>query len=395
MTYQICPICDQKLTKPHYCTHCRTRVKKPLTINVDYYLNERHPETDHDCTYHDYDQKTYQQPISSTTTSTASRTASRTGGQIPGQVSMPFGQAGQPRTAGTSRTTTGSASGTARTSTTRTASRSTTTSTVKPNTPYRPGSTTTNRSQNTTVIIALVILVICITASMLFSMTRVLFTNMSLSLDGYNGGYSSLFSAFEETKEPEPASREYESWELTEEEVKALGQNCNSCGHFKTDADTMKNTMFSYVESLGYMADEIGEYSINNVDNYGYTYYSSSNQYSFAKEWVNGQAVGNQYIEILSDTATGQLHGFNPGWEELDEMLDILGIMVQQLEENGDWPMSGAETAKWIEELAEEIPNITYEYLSHPKLEKMGIDVFVSNDEDYGYYYISVDYWGD
>lgn len=53
MIYQICPICDQKLTKRNYCSHCHQRIKKPLTINVDYYLNERHPDTAHDCTYHD------------------------------------------------------------------------------------------------------------------------------------------------------------------------------------------------------------------------------------------------------------------------------------------------------------------------------------------------------
>ncbi len=53
MIRKICPICDQKMKTAHYCANCKCWVKEPLTINVDYYLNERHPQNEHDCTYHD------------------------------------------------------------------------------------------------------------------------------------------------------------------------------------------------------------------------------------------------------------------------------------------------------------------------------------------------------
>ena len=54
MIYKICPVCDHKLNSMNYCSNCRRLVRKPLTINVDYYLNERHPAEWHACTYHDF-----------------------------------------------------------------------------------------------------------------------------------------------------------------------------------------------------------------------------------------------------------------------------------------------------------------------------------------------------
>ena len=106
MEYKICPICDQKMTKPHYCDHCRRRIRKPLTIDVDYYLNERHPDTEHDCSYHDYDDPAYNMPSEQTAWKPERQTKPNTprrqtavpnqprrkSGDIPGQMSMPFGQ---------------------------------------------------------------------------------------------------------------------------------------------------------------------------------------------------------------------------------------------------------------------------------------------------------------
>lgn len=52
MIRKICPICDQTMKSAHYCRNCRTWVSAPIVRDVDYYLNERHPSWETDCSYH-------------------------------------------------------------------------------------------------------------------------------------------------------------------------------------------------------------------------------------------------------------------------------------------------------------------------------------------------------
>ncbi len=52
MAIYMCPICDQKMMTKHFCTNCRSYIKEPFVREMTYYLNERHPERETDCTYH-------------------------------------------------------------------------------------------------------------------------------------------------------------------------------------------------------------------------------------------------------------------------------------------------------------------------------------------------------
>ena len=51
MRKRICPYCDQEL-EGRYCRGCRRFVKTPLIVDVNYYLNERHPASEESCQYH-------------------------------------------------------------------------------------------------------------------------------------------------------------------------------------------------------------------------------------------------------------------------------------------------------------------------------------------------------
>ena len=51
MRKRICPYCDQEL-ESRYCRGCRRFVKTPLIVDVNYYLNERHPASEESCQYH-------------------------------------------------------------------------------------------------------------------------------------------------------------------------------------------------------------------------------------------------------------------------------------------------------------------------------------------------------
>lgn len=52
MKQKYCPYCDQKMTSDFYCEGCRRIVLHPYEQDVDYYLNERHPQNETDCLYH-------------------------------------------------------------------------------------------------------------------------------------------------------------------------------------------------------------------------------------------------------------------------------------------------------------------------------------------------------
>ncbi len=52
MVRRICPVCDQVMITPHYCAVCKRIVKEPWVRDVDYYLNEGHPYSERDCSFH-------------------------------------------------------------------------------------------------------------------------------------------------------------------------------------------------------------------------------------------------------------------------------------------------------------------------------------------------------
>lgn len=52
MVKRICPICDHVMKGSHYCHFCRQWIRHPNQVNATYYLNERHPEHETNCEYH-------------------------------------------------------------------------------------------------------------------------------------------------------------------------------------------------------------------------------------------------------------------------------------------------------------------------------------------------------
>lgn len=53
MKKHICPICDKAMPTGHFCTNCKSWIKEPWTMDVNFYLNESHPQEESDCDYHD------------------------------------------------------------------------------------------------------------------------------------------------------------------------------------------------------------------------------------------------------------------------------------------------------------------------------------------------------
>ena len=61
MMKRICPICDQVMKMPNYCTYCKSWVKYPYIRDVTYYLNETHPRNEENCDYHNHSSSQYTQ----------------------------------------------------------------------------------------------------------------------------------------------------------------------------------------------------------------------------------------------------------------------------------------------------------------------------------------------
>lgn len=57
MMQRICPVCDQVMKHAHYCSACHSWVKDPVYMNVTYYLNERHPKNEAQCSYHNAEEE--------------------------------------------------------------------------------------------------------------------------------------------------------------------------------------------------------------------------------------------------------------------------------------------------------------------------------------------------
>ncbi len=364
MEYKICPICDQKMTKPHYCDHCRQRIKTPLTINVDYYLNERHPDTEHDCSYHDYNDPAYNMPSQQTAwqpdrqikpnqprrRQVIPNVPRRAQSGIPGQMSMPFGQ----------KKTYPAASGA----------------------PAPSSSASRTSGHKTAPIIALI--VIFIIAASLMSVFSFIYSAMKDIMSGdFALSRYEITDLWDTGGDYEPAA-EYESWELDDADVIAAEVNCSSYGHFQVTEDEIADDLLAFLAEMGYSATSDDTFTSNTEDSYGYTSFNRYTSFYFDNRGS---------LEILSDTATDQLHSVNISWTGADETIRIAEKITSILRANDDWSLSESDTAAWLDDLKDRLPKLEYEDVTPEDL-RHSVYVFVSSYESDGYY-ISFDRWRD
>ncbi len=378
MTYQICPICDQKLTKPHYCSFCKQRIKHPLTIDVDYYLNERHPEGEHDCTYHDSHDAAPAQSASSEDwnawpwTSTTRQGSSRTKS---GSSSRPSASSARPQS--TSRP----AQSPARPQR-QTASRSSGSS----------GKTKKKSSKMPIFILVLLIAAACWLLSFYQAVKAVLQEKGGLSfwssiasefgLEGtpldslITDGLSSWEITPESGYDVPPAfaygEDDYISWSVETDEIIAAGKPCSGYGHFLQDAESLIKALLSYTDSIGAELSDSYDYSDNTEDSSGYTFYDTVQTYDFGS---NETASYDNGFQISSDTATGQLHSVSLQWDDAGTAADLLTIIVASLQNSGDWTLDTGDTDLWLQDVRRNLPDAEYGQLAPDSVEESGISI--------------------
>ncbi len=368
MEYKICPICDQKMTKPHYCDHCRQRIRNPLTIDVNYYLNERHPDTEHDCSFHDYNDPAYNMQQETWQPSRQTMSDQSAGQTAPNQTARQV-VPNQPR----------------RTASNRPARQ------VVPNQPRKAATVKKSFGSGERAALLISIIIIFVVATAIISVFFSLFSAMQMrtpdggalsfypSEDSFGGFLEQLTLGTDEDYE----EGNYENRELDEADVIAAGVNCNSYGHFHVTKEEMADELLAFLADMGYSVESEDTFTSNTEDSYGYTSFNRYDSFYF-----NSRTS----MEIHSDTATGQLHSVNISWTGADKTIQIAEKIIAIFRDSGDWSLSEADTAAWLDDLKNRLAKLEYEDVTPEELSH-SVYVFVSSYESDGYY-ISFSNWG-
>ena len=343
MMKKMCPVCDLPVNAGNYCPRCRRVIRNPYTQNVDYYLNERHPEHETECGFHNpYLEADHHgesgNPASPAYGSSAGRPVQGRsaqgspvqGGPVQGStvpnkpVQRPFSGAaasGGGRTPGTgsingSYRNPAEGSGAYRTATGGygAGSRPTGTGSMKPEGKK-------SNAGKTVLIMAAVGLV---------TIAMVAFTN----LEGYLSDY--LKGAAETT---EAYNYDYESdfTRLNDEDVIEAGEPCMAYYHFPADGVYVSEQLLAAVEStdFGYKLDSDELYT----DNYLYddTSYFESIRSLYLEDNLSetrDDEYTDQYIDVNYDTATNELHEYATRFYSSEASLTFLERFLTATEES-------------------------------------------------------------
>lgn len=233
MKQRICPICDHKMSSAHYCKSCRRWIKEPYVREVNYYLNENHPEHERNCEYHD--------PV------------------IPNRPADQRKSVPKAAAAGTAGS--------------------------------RPRSGTRWKPQFIAVAVFIIL------------------SSISTIKRGWDNRLDSLTSSSYETEYEETASIE-----LSDEEVEALGGACNGYYHFNLTKDEILPELLLAMGASGLQLSDNTADSTNTQEEYEggtVTYYNHTDHYAVLGGESPGTDIPWQWMELGSDTATGQLHYYS------------------------------------------------------------------------------------
>lgn len=400
MIKKMCPVCDLPVNAGNYCPRCRRVIRNPYTQNVDYYLNERHPEHETECGFHNPYLEADHHGESGNPASTAygslagrpvqggpvqggtapnkpvqspfSGAAASGGGRTPGAASK------QGQTRASEQAGTGSINGSYRnpaegSGAYRTAaggygagSRPTGSGSMKPEGKK-------SNAGKTVLIMAAVGLV---------TIAMVAFTN----LEGYLSDY--LKGAAETT---EAYNYDYESdfTRLNDEDVIEAGEPCMAYYHFPADGVYVSEQLLAAVESsdFGYKLDSDELYT----DNYLYddTSYFESIRSLYLEDNLSetrDDEYTDQYIDVNYDTATNELHDYATRLYSSEASLAFLERFLTATEESSG---IAAEDRK-ADEIMEEARDIVQQEQSSYIYEGLFIiEIYRYEGEDALYVYAS------
>lgn len=284
MKKRICPVCDQEMHSSHYCRICRRFVKKPHISEVNYYLNEAHSREEADCSYHNT--QTEQGQISTQPQGGWQRT---TPVYQTSQMMRPARTAADPMQTGKKQ-----------------------------------------GSNQWILLLAAFFVVIFVVAN---QVSR--YAPNQVSDVEYDSGYDVDLGIFEQGWDP-PQWDEEDWQDLTDDEVRAMGERCTDYLHFSVTYDELESEVMKIIENHGFQVQERDSYSDNSqyldVDDTEYTSYCTWISYEIEQEQADFAMYLFESVYFDYDTATDELHSIEINLADPDQVITICGEILELME---------------------------------------------------------------
>lgn len=345
MKQKYCPYCDQKMTSGLYCSGCKRIVWHPYVQDVDYYLNERHPQHESDCLYHDGGSEYPGSSASGTDSYAGIFKGNGTSTRIQGgkkktnrekKAADPFQNMGNRMTGQRNafehmKSQLEQYRGQADTCQNRSYS-----SQSSKNIMDRVNSERGRKKPFTGILIVVIIwLVFSVGGNLLFLITHAIRESIYGIENIFDSSSGDLWSSADSN-----AVEVLGEGELSDEEVRAIGTNCTNYGHYDAQLADVTAALDRLLPQYGF-----SEWSME--DTYSYNYASDD------MSWYNtdqacylsrdGEYVGS--ITIYADTATDDLHGIGAYSSDEEAFYQIVDVLEATFQEFGylDTDLSGQE----------------------------------------------------
>ncbi len=333
------------MTSGLYCSGCKRIVWHPYVQDVDYYLNERHPQHESDCLYHDGGSE-YPGSRASSTDSYAGvfkgngTSTSTQGGKKKTnrekKAADPFQNMGNRMTGQRNAFEHMKSQLEQYRSQADTCQSGTYSSQSAKNIMDRVNSERGRKKPFTGILIVVIIwLVFSVGGNLLFLITHAIRESIYGIENIFDSSSGDLWSSADSN-----AVEVLGEGELSDEEVRAIGTNCTNYGHYDAQLADVTAALDRLLPQYGF-----SEWSME--DTYSYNYASDD------MSWYNtdqacylsrdGEYVGS--ITIYADTATDDLHGIGAYSSDEEAFYQIVDVLEAAFQEFGylDTDLSGQE----------------------------------------------------
>lgn len=333
------------MTSGLYCSGCKRIVWHPYVQDVDYYLNERHPQHESDCLYHDGGSEYPGSSASGTDSYTGIFKGNGTSTRIQGGKKKP---AWDKKTADPFRNmgnrTTGQRNAFEHMksqleqyrSQADTCQSGTYSSQSAKNIMDRVNSERGRKKPFTGILIVVIIwLVFSVGGNLLFLITHAIRESIYGIENIFDSSSGDLWSSADSN-----AVEVLGEGELSDEEVRAIGTNCTNYGHYDAQLADVTAALDRLLPQYGF-----SEWSMEDTYSYNYasddmSWYNTDQDYYLSRD---GEYMGS--ITIYADTATDDLHGIGAYSSDEEAFYQIVDVLEATFQEFGylDTDLSGQE----------------------------------------------------
>ena len=345
MKQRYCPYCDQKMTSGLYCSGCKRIVWHPYVQDVDYYLNERHPQHESDCLYHDGGSEypgssasgtdSYAGVFKGNGTSTSTQGGKKKTNREK-KAADPFQNMGNRMTGQRNAFERMKSQLEQYRSQADTCQSGTYSSQSAKNIMDRVNSERGRKKPFTSILIVVIIwLVFSVGGNLLFLITHAIRESIYGIENIFDSSSGDLWSSADSN-----AVEVLGEGELSDEEVRAIGTNCTNYGHYDAQLADVTAALDRLLPQYGF-----SEWSMEDTYSYNYasddmSWYNTDQAYYLSRD---GEYVGS--ITIYADTATDDLHGIGAYSSNEEAFYQIVDVLEAAFQEFGylDTDLSGQE----------------------------------------------------